>query len=138
MAVEKVLVGYDGTEQSERGLQFAIGINDDYETEIHLAFVVQEPAGMADPIPDEVLESLQRRGQESLLNAERLVRKRFRKPVTHLEIGDPAEKLLELADKLKPQLVILGIVKHSSSQSLIGTVSSYFLRSRKYPILLVP
>ena len=136
--MKKVLVGYDGTEQSECGLQFAIGINDDYETEIHLAFVVQEPAGMSDPIPDEVLESLQRRGQESLLNAEQLVRKQFRKPVTHLEIGNPAEKLIELADKLKPQLVILGIVKHSSSESLIGTVSCNFLRSRKYPILLVP
>ena len=81
MAVEKVLVGYDGTKHSEHALQFAIGINEDYETEIHLAFAVQEPAGMADPIPDEVLEFLQRRGQESLLNAERLVRKHFRKPV---------------------------------------------------------
>lgn len=133
-----MLVGYDGTEQSERALQFAIAINDDYETEIHLAFVVHEPAGMADPIPDEVLESLQRRGQEILLNAERLVRKHFRKPVTHLEIGNPPEKLIELADKLKPYLVVLGIAKHSSSESLIGTVSSYFLRSCKYPILLVP
>ena len=93
---------------------------------------------MADPIPDEVLESLQRTGQESLLNAERLVRKQFRKPVTHLEIGNPAEKLLELADKLKPQLVILGIVEHSSSESLISTVSSYFLRSRRHPVLSVP
>ncbi len=138
MVVEKVLVGYDGTQHSKHALQFAIGINDDYDTEIHLAFIVQEPAGIAAPIPDEVLESLQRRGQESLLNAERSVRKQFRKPVTHLEIGNPAEKLLELADKLKPRLVILGIVKHSSSESLIGTGSSYFLRSRRYPILLVP
>jgi nucleotide-binding universal stress UspA family protein len=138
VAVEKILVGYDGTEQSERGLQFAIAINDHYETEIHIAFVVHEPAGMADPIPDGVLESLLRRGHASLLNAERSVRKQLRKPVTHLEIGNPGERLLELADKLKPQMVILGIVKHSSSESLIGTVSSYFLRSRKYPILFVP
>ena len=138
MAMEKVLVGYDGLEHSEHALQFAIGINDDYETEIHIAIVVQEPTGMADPIPEELLESLQRRGQESLLNAERLVKKQFRKPVTHLKIGNPAEKLLELADKLKPQLVILGIVKRSSSESLIGTIPSSFLRSRRYPILLVP
>src|SRR6266516_5707703 len=136
--MEKVLVSYDGLEHSEHTLQFAIGINDDYETEIHIAIVVQEPTGMADPIPEELFESLQRRGQESLLNAERLVKKQFRKPVTHLEIGNPAEKLLELADKLKPQLVILGIVKHSSSESLIGTVPSSFLRSRRYTILLVP
>lgn len=138
MPVQRVLVGYDGTEHSERALQFAVGINDDYETEIHLAFVANEPAGMADPIPDEVLDSLERRGLGSLSNAERLIKKKFHKPVTHLEIGNPAEKLLELADKLNPQLVILGIAKQSSSESLIGTVSSQFLRSRRYPILLVP
>jgi nucleotide-binding universal stress UspA family protein len=138
MPIQRVLVGYDGTEHSERALQFAVGINDDYETEIHLAFIVNEPAGMADPIPDEVLDSLEKKGLDSLSNAERFVRKQFRKPVTHLEIGNPVEKLLELADKLKPHLVVLGIAKHSSSESLIGTVSSQFLRSRRYPILLVP
>jgi nucleotide-binding universal stress UspA family protein len=138
MPIKRVLVGYDGTEHSERALQFTVGINDDYETEIHLAFIVNEPAGMADPIPDEVLDSLEKKGLDSLSNAERFVRKQFRKPVTHLEIGNPVEKLLELADKLNPQLVVLGIAKHSSSESLIGTVSSRFLRSRRYPILLVP
>ncbi len=138
MPLQRVLVGYDGTKHSERALEFAVGMNDDYETEIHLAFIVNEPAGMADPIPDEVLDSLQKKGLDSLANAERLVRKQFHKPVTHLEIGNPVERLIELADKLKPQLVVLGITKHSSSESLIGAVSSRFLRSRKYPILLVP
>ena len=47
MPIKRVLVGYDGTEHSERALQFAVGINEDYETEIHLAFIVNEPAGMA-------------------------------------------------------------------------------------------
>jgi nucleotide-binding universal stress UspA family protein len=138
MPIQRILVGYDGREHSERALELAVGINDDYETEIHLAFIVNEPAGMADPIPDEVLASLEKKGLDSLSNAERLVRKQFRKPVIHLEIGSPVEKLLELADKLNPQLVVLGIAKHSSSESLIGTVSSQFLRSRRYPILLVP
>jgi len=138
MPIQRVLVGYDGAEHSERALRFAVGINDDYETEIHLAFVVNEPAGMADPISEEVLDSLEKKGLDSLSNAERFVRKQFRKPVTHLEIGNPVEKLLELADKLKPQLVVLGIAKHSSSESLISTVSSRFLKSRRYPILLVP
>jgi len=74
-------------------LQRAISLNDDTDTEIHIALVVLEPSGMADPIPDEVLESLQKRGQESLLNASRLVRKSFLKPVTHIDIGNPPEKL---------------------------------------------
>jgi nucleotide-binding universal stress UspA family protein len=44
MPLQRVLVGYDGTEHSERALQFAVGIYDDYETEIHLAFIVSEPS----------------------------------------------------------------------------------------------
>jgi nucleotide-binding universal stress UspA family protein len=128
MPLQRVLVRYDGTEHSEHALQFAVGMNDDYETEIHLAFIVNEPAGMADPIPA---------GLDSPANAERLLRKQFHKPVTLLEIGNPVDRLLELADKLNPQLFVLGIPKHSSSESLIGTVSSQFLRSRRYPLLLV-
>lgn len=50
MPIQRVLVGYDGNGHSERALQFAVGINDDYETEIHLAFIVNEPAGMAEKI----------------------------------------------------------------------------------------
>jgi nucleotide-binding universal stress UspA family protein len=44
MPLKRVLVGYDGTEHSERALQFAVGIYDDYETEIRLAFIVREPS----------------------------------------------------------------------------------------------
>lgn len=108
-------------------LQRAISLNDDTDTEIHIALVVLEPSGMADPIPDEVLESLQKRGQESLLNASR--------PVTHIDIGNPAEKLINLTDRLNPHLVVLGISRRPSSDSLIGTVSSHFVRTRRYLIL---
>jgi hypothetical protein len=53
-------------------------MNDDYETEIRLAFIVNGPAGMADPIPDEVLDSLEKKALDSLSNAERFVRKHAR------------------------------------------------------------
>jgi nucleotide-binding universal stress UspA family protein len=62
LPIQRVLVGYDGSEHSERALQLAVGINDlNYEIEIHLAFIVKEPTGMANPIPDEVLDSLQKK-----------------------------------------------------------------------------
>ena len=138
MLVQRILVGYDGTIQSEHALEFIAGINWQYEVEIHLAFIVQEPSGMADPIPDEIMESLSHRGQETLSNAARQVKKQFGNPILHLEIGNPKEKLLELAETLKPDLIIVGMAKHTSSERILGSVSSNFIRSRKYPILLVP
>jgi len=53
-------------------------------------------------------------------------------------VGNPGEKLLELAERLKPDLVVLGTLRHSASERLLGTVSSYFLKSRAYPLLIVP
>ncbi len=135
----KILVGYDGSEQAERALEFVLDIvAQNNENEIHLAYVVQKPAGIPDPVPDEVLDVLSNTGEETLLNAERQVRKSFSRPVRHLENGNPAQRLLELADKLKPDLVVLGSVQHSASERLLGTVSSSFLRSRRHPLLIVP
>jgi len=137
--VRRILVGYDGTEQAARALDFAIEtIAKDDEAEIHLAYVVQKPGGVPDPVPDEVLDVLLKTGEETLLNAERRVRKNLSRPVTHLETGNPSQKLLELADRLKPDLVVLGAVQHSASERLLGTVSSTFLRSRRHPLLIVP
>ena len=100
--------------------------------------MVQKPAGIPDPVPDEVLESIRRTGREELTNAERAVKKNLIDVAVHLEVGNPGEKLLELAERLKPDLVVLGTLKHSASERLLGTVSSYFLKSRAYPLLIVP
>lgn len=137
--IRKILVGYDGSEQALRALGLAVEIaTQNEEAEIHLAYVVQKPVGVPDPLPDEVMDSLWRIGQETLLNAERLVTKNLVHAVTHLESGNPGEKLLELADRVKPDLVVLGTLEHSTSEKLLGTVSSFFLRSRRYPLLIVP
>ncbi len=138
MPVQKIMIGYDGSESSERALELAIDLAKQCDAEIHLVFVVNEPTGMMNPIPDEVYQSLVNIGERTLLNAIQQVKKQFLKYITHLETGNSGEKLLELADEIKPDLIIIGAIKHSSSEKLLGTVSSHFLKSRKHPILLVP
>ncbi len=137
--VRRLLVGYDGSLQAERALNFAIGIALQNEgSEIHVAYVVQKPAGVPDPGPDELMESLRRTGKEALVHAERAVKKSLIDVAVHLEVGNPGERLLDLAGRLKPDLVVLGTLQHSTSEKLLGTVSSYFLKSRTYPLLIVP
>ena len=133
------MVGYDGSIQAERALDFAIGIALQSEgSEIHIAYVVQKPAGAPDPLPDELLESLKSAGSDTLVNAEWVVKKNLIDATIHLEMGNPGERLMELARKLKPDLVVLGTIRHSTSERLLGTVSSHFLKSRSYPVLIVP
>ena len=136
--MRRILVGFDGSEESERALQFALDNIEWNDVEMHLAYVVQKPAGLLDPVPEEELEPLRKAGQDVLSNAARMVRQCLDNPVTHLESGDPGEKLVELAGRLKPDLVVVGTTQHTTSEKLLGTVSSYFLKSRKYPLLIVP
>ncbi|MDG6980616.1 MAG: universal stress protein [Nitrososphaerota archaeon] len=137
--VSKFLVGYDGSAQAGRALDFVVGIASQNEgSEIHIAYVVQKPAGAPDPIPDELLESLRKSGKETLVNAERVVKKNLIDAIIYLEMGNPGEKLMELASRLNPDLVVLGTLRHSASERLLGTVSSHFLKSRAYPVLIVP
>lgn len=137
--LRRLLVGYDGSVQAERALDFAIGIALQNEgSEVHIAYVVQKPTGAPDPLPDELLESLKSAGVDTLVNAERVVKKNLIDVTIHLEIGNPGERLMELSGTLKPDLVVLGTVRHSASERLLGTVSSHFLKSRSYPVLIVP
>ncbi|MHB8568199.1 MAG: universal stress protein [Nitrososphaerales archaeon] len=140
--MQRILIGYDGAEPSVRELEFVIEIllgeaTAPQSTKIHLAYILEEPAGLADPIPEEVMDSLRRTGEEILLSGARTVKEKFGKPFTHLESGPAPQKLLELAERLKPDLIVLGIAKHSTSEKMLGTVSAPF-KARKYPVLGVP
>lgn len=137
--LRKILVGYDGSEQARRALEFATALGSrSGDSEIHIAYVVRKPGGVPDPIPDEVMDSLTAMAREELRDAAREVKKSLVTPVTHLEAGNPGERLVSLAESIRPDLVVLGIVQHSASDRLLGTVSSFFLKSRKFPVLIVP
>ena len=63
--MERILTGYDGTDQSARALEFAIELLEEgapQPTEIHLAYIVEKPAGIADSIPEEVMDSIEEEG----------------------------------------------------------------------------
>jgi nucleotide-binding universal stress UspA family protein len=137
----KFLIAYDGSEESFRALSFIIKLHQQTQedtTEFHIAYVVKKPVNIADPVPDELLESLKKEGDEILSEGARFVRKRLETPFVHLEFGSPPQKLLELADLIRPDLVVLGIAKHPPSEKILGTVSSFFFNARRYPVLGVP
>jgi nucleotide-binding universal stress UspA family protein len=138
VTLKKILLGYDGTAESLNALEFGISLAVQEDAELHLALVVHEPTGMADPVPDEVFKSLEEAGQRILSDAVEMAKKQLLEPIVYLEHGDPPEKLFQLAQEIEPDLVILGMAKHSKSETMLGTVSSYFLKSKRYPVLLVP
>jgi nucleotide-binding universal stress UspA family protein len=141
LVARKFLVAFDGSEESIRALQFAIGLQQLIEgstTEFHLAYVVEKRRGIVDPVPDELLDSLKKEGEEILSSGARIVREQLETPFLYLEFGSPPQKLVELADRIKPDLVVLGIAGHPPTEKILGTVSSLFFSARKYAVLGVP
>lgn len=58
---------------------------------------------------------------------------------THLMIGKPHEKILNLAEKLHVDLIILGLINHSALYKVfVGSVSNEVIKGTKTPIMLVP
>ena len=56
-----------------------------------------------------------------------------------VEIGDPAERLLELADRLEVDLTVVGRSgKGAIARLLMGSVTTSLLHQSKRPILVVP
>ena len=141
--LSRILVCYDSGEESQRALEFAIRLSNAIEsssspTEIHLVHVIEKPRGIADPVPDEAMDSILEAGMEILSNGARTVKKQLGNPITHLEIGAAPDKILELADKIEPELIVIGIAKHPASERIMGTVSTVLFKTRKYAVLAVP
>lgn len=115
---QKILVAYDGSEESRSALHECLRMAPARETEVHLLAVANvQPVvlaaefGVASVVPADAealaknrMETVLERGK-ALLSAAGIV------PITHVETGEPAQVIASLAERLAAQLVIVG---HSS------------------------
>ncbi|MDG6939280.1 MAG: universal stress protein [Nitrososphaerota archaeon] len=132
------LVCYDGTEGSDRALSYAVEALRGKITELHLAYVAQSPGDIPEPVPAELLESIRAEGREILSEAKSAADSGSMAVATHLEMGNPGETLLRLADGLRPDVVVMGVARHTAAEKALGTVSSSFLKARRHRLLIVP
>lgn len=57
----------------------------------------------------------------------------------HLLKGKAQEQILKLAEKLHVDLIILGLINHSTLYKVfVGSVSNEVIKGTKFPVLLVP
>ncbi|MEL7212817.1 MAG: universal stress protein [Pseudomonadota bacterium] len=114
----KIVVGLDGSEQSERALRLACDLAGKYSSELHLvhtpqphtvAFAMGAVAGyhMATtmPSPDEVKEAA-----EKIFDAGREIADDMGQSVTdtHMEMGDPGDHIIACAKEVGADLIVTG------------------------------
>ncbi|RJG04677.1 universal stress protein [Noviherbaspirillum cavernae] len=115
----KILVAYNGTPESRLALNECIRLAPGSSADIHLLAVIIPPPIMlagdfvAAAIPSPEEERAERQAMEQVLASGRaLLAEAGLSVVTHLEIGEPADVIADIVNKLGTELVIVGHSRH--------------------------
>jgi nucleotide-binding universal stress UspA family protein len=142
--MKSLLVCIDGSETSLRAVDQA---KQWATAEIHLAYVgpisvlditlTHLPMGGDDILPRQVEERLTLQGKAVLEGAQARLGETSAKVVTHLILGHPGEKLVELASQLHVDAIMVGSSKPGKIKFLMGSVSDYVVRHAAVPVIVI-
>lgn len=116
----KILVAYNGTPESLVALRECIRLGPGHSTQVHLLAVVTPmpimlAAEFAAAAPTIEEEEAERHAMQRVLDAGRaMLVDAGLNVVPHLEVGEPANIIAELVEKLGIELVIVGHSRHKS------------------------
>lgn len=138
----KILVAHDGSKNSERALARAAAIARDSGASLIVITVVNYTvpawAPMAPPIPESVIEDLKNSGKNTLDRAIEAVRPIVPNVTGMLEDGNPADRILSVAEHDRVDLIVLGRRGISGIERfLLGGVSSRVVDQSKCDVMVV-
>lgn len=139
---ERILVGYDGSENSRRALARAATIAHRGGGSLRVVVVVDTNllafAPMAPPIPSEVFDDLIKNGKDLMSQAMDAVASLVPGVSGTVEEGNPAEAILDLASKDNTNLIVVGRRGLSRVERfLLGGVSSTVMSHSMCDVLVV-
>jgi nucleotide-binding universal stress UspA family protein len=136
--MKTIIVGYDGTETSERALSRAGDLAAAFSSNVvvtsvaHLMSATAHGGGSVDPTdPPEEHEALLERARAALAD-------RGLQAETQLGVGDPAEAIVQLAEERGADLIVVGTREPSFFERLLGqSVSAAVQRHARCDVLIV-
>ncbi len=134
-----ILVAYDGSEPAERALRMAIDLARALSAKIYVIYVVNIPPEVHMVLTTgTILGEIAREGQRILEKAKMILEREGIVYELITEAGDPAEKIVETAEKLNVELIVMGHRGLSGfKRLLIGSVCEKVLRHSTRPVLVV-
>ena len=132
----KILVGYDGSQISERALESALALAVRADSEVEILSVVRPPepvntlkrAGFVDRAREQYERTLRRISDAVTSNSIRIR--------TLVLIGHPAEQILERAGEIDADLIVVGERGASKLGEGLGSVSEIVLAQASCPVLV--
>jgi nucleotide-binding universal stress UspA family protein len=134
--MKKILVGFDGSEGSEQALNRAMMLLDDYGKLILLAVV---PSSTDKSFVDEEgYQKLKIKAENLISNTIADLGEQSFELEGLVEIGDAAAKIIDVANRLKVDLIVLGSKGTSElGQYLIGSVANKVVQYAAKPVMVV-
>lgn len=143
-ASKKILVPIDGSGQSLRALNYAVNIYDIDQAKIYLLYVIEwseeedggsSGGGEGDESLDEELTSKMEKEGRILLNSV-IVPRRAGEYVRIVKMGDPASKIIEVAEKIGASMIVMGVSGINSAAEM-GSVTRKVLKDSQTPVVLM-
>ncbi|MHA1903866.1 MAG: universal stress protein [Candidatus Thorarchaeota archaeon] len=139
--VKTILVAVDGSDYSDKAIQYACAIGPPLGAEVILLHVVPmlvSATPYGDTVSDQPFLALQKVGEDILSRAKSLAIS-GNCPVTDLiDHGDPAIKIIEMADERNVDLIIMGSRGLSGIKRLFtGSISDKVASQASCPVMIV-
>lgn len=136
-----ILLATDFSENAEAALERAVAIALHHGARlslVHSMVPLASPAGFV-PAPEATLHTYREAAQERLSALQRRLSERLAEVDAHLVFGTPHRAILEAADRLGPDLVVLGTRGLSGlSHLLLGSTAERVIQHATLPVLTVP
>ncbi|PVU77593.1 universal stress protein UspA [Sulfolobus islandicus] len=138
--MKRILVGYDGSENAERALDFAIELASKFSARLFIVEVIDLTlfynSGVLPPL--EATKSLEEKAKKDVKKAiEKAKSKGVDTEGITLE-GDPAHSILEFAKDNQVDVIVIGSRGLSKVQRIfLGSVSNKIVQESRIPVIVV-
>ncbi|MCC6345938.1 MAG: universal stress protein [Nitrospirales bacterium] len=138
--MQKILVAHDGSKSSDKALKKAVELSLSTNSSLTVLAVVPELYLTELPEADRsrIFESLSEETRQAMEKIRKSLSGKSIEVKTLIRQGDPAEKILETAQKMKVDLIVTGSHgRHGAKKFLLGSVSAKVVDYSKCPVLIV-
>jgi nucleotide-binding universal stress UspA family protein len=136
---KRILVAVDGSNDADVAIQTAVEIADAHGSEFHICHVFHIPEHYSTDLGDSLRTAVQKDAEDILAHSRAVAEGAAVAAETHLlGRGHPAEAIIELADKLEVELIVVGV--RGTSKDVfrpLGSVSGAVASGASSSVLLV-
>ena len=139
---QRIVVPTDGSLAANTAVSHAVSIAVANDAEIHAVYVVDERVTMAatEKTRPELVKTLEAEGESAVGSAEEFASEHDISATTNIRSGTPAKEIIEFAEEIEADLIVMGNSGRTAREKLIrmGSVSERVADNAMIPVLVVP